>query len=247
MIWGYLKNIVPKGTNYIHLLWALLFLKLYTPEAALSGMVRVDEKIYRKHVWIILKSISSLKRLFVNLEDRFEGDNGSDCLMSVDGTDFKIQQPTPFDKKWFSHKFKSSGLRYEIALCIQTGVIVWCNGPFPCGDWPDITIYRGWLKSKLIHGERLEADFGYRGDRTIDDPETNCSAIEQKRKKRAVRGRQETVNARLKIFGALSQVYRHKRSCHHIVFWSAIVLTQLCLKYEKPLSPVVHSTERRNI
>ena len=53
----------------------------------------------------------------------------------------------------------------------------------PCGDWPDITIYRGWLKNKLIHVERLEADFGYRGDRTIDDPETNCSAIEQKRKK----------------------------------------------------------------
>ena len=44
------------------------------------------------------------------------GDEGNDCLLSVDGTDFLSPQ---YGKKWYSHKFKHSGLRYEVALCTK--------------------------------------------------------------------------------------------------------------------------------
>ena len=67
--------------------------------------------------------------------------------MSVDGTDFKINQPQNFDKKWFSNKFKGPGLRYEIALNIQTGNIIWTHGSFPPGAYKD-------LAQKLKPGER---------------------------------------------------------------------------------------------
>lgn len=71
-------------------------------------------------------------------------DNGSTCLVSVDGTDFQICEPSKFDEKWFSHNFNGPSVRYEIAVCIQTGWIVWINGPFPCGT-PDLCIARSGL------------------------------------------------------------------------------------------------------
>ena len=100
------------------------------------------KKTFRKHVWIILKSMNDLKYEVIRLEDRFQRDNGSACLISIDAADFKILIPKPFNKKWYSHKSESAGLRYEIAICIQTGRMVWTKGPFPCGVWPDIKIFR---------------------------------------------------------------------------------------------------------
>jgi hypothetical protein len=56
---------------------------------------------------------------------------------------------------------------YEIGICIQTGDIVWENGPFKCMLWPDLLIYTRDLKQKLRAGEMVEADSGYRGDTMI--------------------------------------------------------------------------------
>ena len=78
----------------------------------------------------------------IRLENRFRNDSGKTCKMTVDGVDCPIQEPIPFDPQWFSHKFRGPGLKYEIAVCIQTGDIVWANGPFKCGKWPDVKILR---------------------------------------------------------------------------------------------------------
>jgi hypothetical protein len=72
-------------------------------------------------------------------------DNDSICKITLDGTDCKIQEPFPFDPRWYSHKFKGPGQRYEVGLCIQTDWIVWVNGPFPCGSHSDIKIAREWI------------------------------------------------------------------------------------------------------
>lgn len=85
------------------------------------------------------------------------------CTMTVDGTDFAICEPAPFSSRWFSHKFKGPGLRYEVAVSIIGGDIVHTNGPFPCGAWPDIKVFRSVLMNKLAPGEMVEADNGYRG------------------------------------------------------------------------------------
>ena len=37
-------------------------------------------------------------------------------LKSLDGTDFRIREPSPFSTKWWSFKFNGPGLRYEIAI-----------------------------------------------------------------------------------------------------------------------------------
>ena len=86
------------------------------------------------------------------------GSNGSLCLVTVDGTDFPIQEPKPFSPIWYSHKFKGAGLRYEVAVSIQTGWIVWLNGPYPAGQFNDHQIADDNLHLSLDPGERYLGD-----------------------------------------------------------------------------------------
>ena len=105
---------------------------------------------------------SYLTRLLqIIFENRFKTDIGNDCLMSVDGTDFRVPE---HGRRFFSYKFKKSGLRYEVGLCIRTGDIVWINGPYECGLWNDLMIFRNSLLSHLEPNERIEADDGYVGE-----------------------------------------------------------------------------------
>jgi hypothetical protein len=51
----------------VHLLWALLFLKVYGKEATLSSLVGgVDEKTFRKWVWLYIAALSSLESFVVS-------------------------------------------------------------------------------------------------------------------------------------------------------------------------------------
>lgn len=49
--------------------------------------------------------------------------NNRFSTVTVDGTDFRINEPTDFSTKWFSHKFKGPGLRYEVAISIKGGIL----------------------------------------------------------------------------------------------------------------------------
>jgi hypothetical protein len=108
--------------------------------------------------------------------------------MTVDGTDVMIWEPKPFSRMWYSHKFNGAGLRYEIGVCIQTGDIVWVNGPFKCGPWPDLSIFRINLKNLLLPREQVEADNGYRGDPSCRTPAMARSWAEYEKKRQQEAG-----------------------------------------------------------
>ena len=83
------------------------------------------------------------------------------------------------------------------------------NGPYPCGDWPDLCIARHVLHHMLDEGEMHVADSGYRSS-------VDCRAMTPTgrndyydRQVGVVRARHETVNRRFKIFGILCQRHRH--------------------------------------
>ena len=80
--------------------------------------------------------------------------------MTVDGTDFKINEPTPFDGMWYSHKFNHAALRYEVGVSIFSGLIVWVKGPYPAGRYPDVAIARvqGGLEENMAPYETYFAD-----------------------------------------------------------------------------------------
>ena len=146
-------------------------------------------------------------------EHRFKNDKGNDCLVSVDGTDFRIAEQ---GRLFYSHKFKKSAVRYEVALCILSGDIVWLNGPYEAGIWHDISIFRNSLQSHLGLNERVEADDGYVGEAplAIKCPRSFVNPEETKWMQARVLSRQETVNKRFKDWGILRQVYRHDIPSH---------------------------------
>jgi DDE superfamily endonuclease len=154
------------------------------------------------------------------------GDNGSRCKISVDGTDCPIREPSEFSSRWYSHKFKGPGLRYEVGICIQTGWIVWKNGPYPCGSFPDITIARDRLHNYMAIGEMYVADRGYKDGRQYGDCPTGYNTPGQ-RMRGIVRARHESVNARIKKFKILSTAFRNQLKYHYMAFHAIVNALQV--------------------
>jgi hypothetical protein len=158
--------------------------------------------------------------------------------VSIDGTDCLINEPRPFSGKWWSHKHNGPGLRYEVGLSIRNSEIVWIKGPFPCGAWPDITIFCMHLRQKFLPGEKCIADRGYRGEPDFVTTRNDCETRSKRRLLNRIRGRHENVNARLKNWNCVKDRFRHDLSKHGMVFKAVAVLTQLSLKTDEPLFPV---------
>jgi hypothetical protein len=164
-------------------------------------------------------------------ENRLNEDAGNEwCMTTTDGTDFRINQPSPFSTRWYSHKFKGPGLRYEVCLSIQGGNIVWTNGPFPCGAWNDITIFRNGLMEKLKDGEMTEADAGYRGQPDKVRVPSDWHTRKEKRMKALARARHEHINARFKTYKILKLPFRHDLQRHQNVFRAICVLCQISIQ-----------------
>ena len=60
------RGVSTQWSKFFHILWTLLFLKLYMSESVLSGLVGVDEKSYRKWIWIFTPKIAQLKSKIVS-------------------------------------------------------------------------------------------------------------------------------------------------------------------------------------
>jgi len=162
----------------------------------------------------------------IRWENRFIGDTGERCLVTIDGVDFMIVEPRPLDPIWFSKKFKNAALRYEIGVCIFTGHIVSYTGPFNAGSWNDLKIFRYKLKGMLSYGEKVIADKGYPGEPKIFTVRNAKGDSHQDLMNRA-RARHESVNARLKTWKCLANRFRHHFSKHHICFRAVAVIEQM--------------------
>jgi hypothetical protein len=163
----------------------------------------------------------------------------------VDGTDCQIREPAPFNKKWFSHKSNGLGLRYELAVSIFGGDIVWVNGPFPCGDFADLSIFRCGLMEELGPNEMVEADNGYKGEKKKIRIKDDYNSSQEKSEKGKVRSRHETMNARLKKFAILSTPFRHDLKLHGIVFRAVVALAQIGINSGETLFACDFDTGRK--
>lgn len=168
----------------------------------------------------------------------------NDCLLSIDGTDFRIRQQGDAVKgnAFASHKYKGkSALRYELGIDILTGNLVWIEGPYPAGRYSDITIFRNCLKHQLEPNERVLADKGYVGEAPEFIKCPNCPTVplEHLPMMARVMKRHETLNGRLKNWGILEQVFRQKDiSLHADVLRAAAVIAQLQIENGEPIFQV---------
>ena len=129
-------------------------------------------------------------------------------------------------------------MRYEVAIGIQNGYIVWTSKQYPAGRFHDVTIFCDGLKQKLLDaGEVAVADKGYRGKpNTIDLPEDGT--LEWIQEKNQACARHETCNNRFKKWNALKGVFRHSTSLHEDAFQAIVVLTQISIETGQPLFDV---------
>lgn len=133
-------------------------------------------------------------------------------------------------------------MRYEVALSISSGDICWINGPFQPGAYNDLDIFRGGLKLLLEENERALGDNGYcaedpgscrtRNGFRVYKSETDREAAVYISNK--ILARQETVNARLKLFDCLNN-YRHTYDKHQDIFTAVAVLVQINIETDSPL------------
>jgi len=137
----------------------------------------------------------------------------------------------PFSPRWYSHKFRGPGLRYEVGVCCRTGWIVWAHGPFPCGEWPDLKIFKNYMMVKLDANERVIADNGYptRGiytiiPRMLDQGDRRMHSL--------IRARHEIINRRLKQWQVLGGRFRNGLKRHGFAFFAVATITQLMLEEE---------------
>lgn len=227
---------MPNNKQLKHLLWGLMLLRTYADEADLAKDAGgqdgcVDGKTFRKWAWLFVEAISFLEASVILWENRRFNDIFNDAMISVDGTDTPVQQFKPFWKGWYSHKLNGPGTRWEVGLCIRSRQIVWIHGPFPCGHWPDLKIFRHSMKSFLDDDEKAEADDGYVGEPTkILTPSENTHTQEDKDIRQRVRNRHETINSRFKNWKCLDRPCRHDLLKHSSMFRSVAVICQLSIE-----------------
>ena len=159
--------------------------------------------------------------------------------MSVDCTDCPIEEPNPFSSVWCSFKFKGAAYRYEVAVSIKKGDIVWVSGPWP-GAIQDREIFLTRLSKHLEEGEVVEADSGYTKLDKAVAPRVATSSHQRKQKSQ-VRGRHENFNGRFKKFNALFNKYRHETPTMHCkIFTCIVILTQISQDHGQRIYEVDH-------
>ncbi len=76
-------------------------------------------------------------------------------------------EPAPFSSRGYSHKLKGPGLRYELGVSIGQGNIIWVHGPWPCGKFLDLRIFRIETKGAFDEEEKVVGDKGYGDEKCI--------------------------------------------------------------------------------
>jgi hypothetical protein len=191
------------------------------------------------------RSVTTNSFVQIVWENRFLGNQSwaNKCFVSVDGTDLPIEEPVrPIDPKWFSHKINHAAVRYELGVGIGSGYIVWINGPFPAGEYSDITIARRGLIHFLYENEYYIADGGYRDGNQWSVTPTGTRSYRD-RQMAVIRSRHETINSRLKQWSILAVMFRHSLEKHSKAFRAVANIVQLGLQTDRPAFQV-HYDER---
>ena len=235
---------ILKGGEPKHLLWALVLLKVYQSDevhCALVGWPSVPT--YRKWSWYFIERINDLKDDIIKIEHRFQGLDDvvtTNCFMSSDCVDCPVFESWPFSKRMFSKKFNGPGVKYDVGVCIKTGYIVWINGPFVASA-SESTIFKDGLGEHICEDEKVEVDSGPKGDHRLVQPHVGKDSKERKQKS-VVRGRQEGVNGRMKVYSVLTNHFHHMKdgrenmmNAHGLCFNAIAVITQLKISTGEPI------------
>ena len=98
------------------------------------------------------------------LENRYRGDHGNDCLMTLDCTTVSCECDEVLSQNKNNPAFpsfklyKRSALPYELGVCILTGDLCWISGGWPAGRYADADVS---ILRRGLERVEVEADDGY--------------------------------------------------------------------------------------
>ena len=219
---------------------ALHFLKRYYVEAERALMYDRHEDTVRDWTWYFVEKIQALKEEKIKWpEDNYKEDI---WIMSVDGVHCPIQEPKheewSMDTRYYSHKYASAGLDYELGVSLTESRLIWMNGPFPAGQ-NDISIFKtkGLGEKLRILGKKAIADGGYHAIDEFDILTTPNSLDDKRVKKfkRRAQRRHETFNNYVKNFECTSKLFRHGEKRFGQCFEACCVIAQYQMEFGKHL------------
>ncbi|KAJ3280198.1 hypothetical protein HDU76_009248 [Blyttiomyces sp. JEL0837] len=232
-VWIHVRDEFQRqGLKRLHLLWALLYLKVYPTEILAASHLRTSPTNYREKVHVAVDILAELHG--INMEDRWVKWNLDKPSCYLDGLDVIIRERRPIDKGLYSHKFHHAGYRYQVATALGISAIVLVAGGLPCGSWSDMKMARQFVFPLLEEGEWIAADRGYRGDRRIISYVSGTGAAVRRHNEniKNMKARHETVNKRLKDFNILVVPFRGDIGRHNIVFAAVAEVTNIKLRRE---------------
>jgi len=122
---------------------------------------------------------------------------------------------------YYSGKSKKHAIKYEVAVKLETGEIVWVTGGVP-GRIHDLKLYRmGGLNNLLLPGEYLLADKAYIGGRNVITPYRGAVSPRQRQWNHDVSSKRQIVEhtfARIKYFQFTQKKWRNDRALHPRLF-----------------------------
>ena len=107
--------------------------------------------------------------------------------------------------------------------------IVWIDGEYLCGQFPDLKIFRLSLHGLLDDKEKFIVDGRYKGGDIIwaKGRSKDAAMVES-----VVRARNENMNSRLKFFNCLTNRFRYSLDIHGRCFYAVANIVQLTLERE---------------
>jgi DDE superfamily endonuclease len=174
----------------------------------------------RRRLWKWVMKIAALKKRKIVWPEQFIVDNNEILIITVDGTDCAIWEPKhnnlPKDKRLFSQKKNRAAVKYLVALAIFSPHVVFINGPFPAGQFNDITAFRSHLKDKIKKGKKVIVDSGFPPNRQSTTeldmlvlPRQGYSSKDFVNFKSHACSQQEQFNSRLKFYDCLGGLFCH--------------------------------------
>lgn len=226
--------------DFEHFLWALHFLAVYPTENQCEATFDASDRTVRKYVWIFIEKIARLLPEVIFWPDEWD----SEFIITVDGVHCLINEPGHGEwsknPKYYSHKFKKSGLTCEIAISIFHQACVWINGPYRAGR-NDTSVFNAGLKGKMEQdapGKLCIADLGYKGNKHIIANPSSHDIKEVREFKSRALARHESFNGKMKVFEILEKRFRHDLAKHQHCFYAVAVIAQLELENGSPLFDV---------
>ena len=103
-----------------------MYLKLYLPIDVMVVMLHTCNTTFDRQVWKWVYGIASRRFDFIKWEKRNRNlpNHRIWCKVTIDGTDFRIGEPVPFNKKWKSPKAKGDSVKYEEVAVSRPSIAV---------------------------------------------------------------------------------------------------------------------------